>query len=286
MKPDYPRSRSLKTTCGWSFLVSFFGFGLAISPALGVTPAQAQDGGIQPHRAVYSMKLAGVTGKARVAGVQGEMSFRWRNVCTGWTVEQRFHLTFQYTDAAVSEMVSTLVSWESKDGLKYRFNTRRIVNGEIEEDMRGVAETGTEGSGTVRYQKPENQVEELPAGTVFPSAHTLALLQAGQTGERLIYRIVFDGSDSDGAVPVSAAAGLPVKPTITLPTPAAALLAGDVTHFRLAFFPLSGAQAEPDYEMTLGLHANGIAETIKIDYKDFRISGALKELEAEPPSGC
>jgi len=51
--------------------------------------------------------------------------------CGGWTVEQRFRLRLEYADQDAAEITSNLVTWESKDGTRYRFNERRLRNGDV-----------------------------------------------------------------------------------------------------------------------------------------------------------
>lgn len=259
---------------------------LATLVAVPTLPVRAADPGVAPHRALYQMQLAGTRTGSSVTGVNGRMVFEWADACEGWTIEQRFQLTFQYAEGNRVEMVTNYATWETKDGLAYRFNVRRLMNGEVDEEVRGDAAIDPAGQGRVRYVRPEAREEPLPAGAMFPTAHTLELLRAAKANERFVARVVFDGSDNEGPSEVSAAIGAGTAPRVTLQGAGAALLTGRMYPVRMAFFPVASGNPEPQYEMTLWLLENGVAEQILIDYGDFRVQGTLRELEALPAPRC
>ncbi len=260
----------------------------ALTVVLSTSPpvARAADTAVTPHRALYQMQLAGTRTGSSVTGVNGRMVFEWADACEGWTIEQRFQLTFQYAEGNRVEMVTNYTTWETKDGRSYRFNVRRLMNGQLDEEVRGDASVDSAGQGRVRYLRPEAREEALPAGAVFPTAHTLDLLRAARENERFVAHVVFDGSDNEGPTDVSAAIGAGGRPRVTLQGPGGALLAGTVYPVRMAFFPVGSGNPEPQYEMTLWLLENGVAEQILIDYGDFRVQGTLRELEALPAPRC
>ena len=72
-------------------------------------------------------------------GADGAMIYQWGETCGGWTVEQRFRLRLEYADQDATEISSNLVTWESKDGSRYRFNERRMRNGELDQQIKGEA---------------------------------------------------------------------------------------------------------------------------------------------------
>src|SRR5271154_3818925 len=112
--------------------------GLATMLALiAVSPASAVD--IAPHRALYSLTLDSAKAAGGVAGASGAMVYEWGETCDGWTVEQRFRLRVDYAETDGVDLSSSLVTWESKDGLRYRFNERRLRNGQLDEEVRGEA---------------------------------------------------------------------------------------------------------------------------------------------------
>ena len=239
---------------------------------------------IQPHRAIYAMSLGSARNGAKVSDVRGGMMFEWADACDGWTTEQRFQLRFVYSEGDDMAMNTNYTTWEAKNGLRYRFNVRKLVNGELDEEVRGEANLQADGAGTAQFTKPEPQEMELPAGTMFPTAHTLAILDHAERNEPFFTRTIFDGSDAEGPTEVSTVTGKPGAPKESGKDPL--LKVGKSWPVRMAFFPLQSDSAQPEYEMSLRLLENGIAESMQIDYGDFTVNAVLEKIEALPKSGC
>src|SRR5271156_2079329 len=94
---------------------------------------------IDPHRALYSLTLGSAKSGSGVLGASGGMYYEWGETCDGWTVEQRFRLRLVYAESGGTDLSSTLVTWESKDGLRYRFNEKRLHDGGLDEELHGEA---------------------------------------------------------------------------------------------------------------------------------------------------
>ena len=215
-KHDIIASRILRTVTGIAFndglsfrsrlvLVALF--------FLGSAPAFAVD--IAPHRALYSLSLASskTAGGAGVIGASGGMIYEWGETCDGWTVQQRFRLRLEYAEQENVEMSSTLVTWESKDGLRYRFNERRLKNGDLDEEIKGEAKLAGKGKGGVaEFIKPEATTLTLPEGTLFPTAHTLVLIDRAEGGDEFVSRKVFDGAEVENSGQITAVIGPALKP--------------------------------------------------------------------------
>ena len=240
---------------------------------------------IQPHRAIYRMSLLSARNSSKVSDVRGRMMFEWADACDGWTTEQRFQLRFVYSEGDEMAMNTNYTTWEAKDGLRYRFNVRKLINGEVDDDVRGEANlTPNGGTGSAQFTKPEPQEMALPLGTMFPTAHTLAILDHARRGENFFSRTVFDGADADGATEVSTVIG---QAGAAKESGKDALLRdAKAWPVRMAFFPTHSDSAQPEYEMSLRLLQNGIAESMQIDYGDFTINAVLDKIEALPKSGC
>lgn len=244
---------------------------------------------VAPHRAIYKMSLASVKNGSNVAAASGQMAFEWADACDGWAVQQHMNLHFTYAEGDESDTNTTSVDWEAKNGDAYKFNTRRVTDGKETENYRGGA-TLTRNGGTGVYIQPKEKEIKLSSGTLFPSAHTILILQKAQTDERFFTRSVFDGSDEDGLADVSAFIGPRSEPSQNKPLSAELrnnpLLDKPSWPVRLAFFTPNSETGEPDYEMDMTLQSNGITRSMTIDYGDFTISGVLVSLEALPASGC
>jgi hypothetical protein len=245
---------------------------------------------VAPHRAIYDMSLASVKNGGNISGVSGHMLFEWRDVCDGWAIQQHMQLHFTYSDGDDQDVTSTELTWESKDGKRYNFNVRRLTNGKETENYHGKAALNEDGSGSVTYTSPEAKTDQLPVGTLFPSAHTALILQKAAAGDKLFSRRVFDGSDEDGSSDISAFISPQLasaqETSLTPKVNDSPLLAGPAWPVHMAFFKLGTETGEPDYEMDLNLAANGVARHMKIEYGDFSVNGTLEDIEALPSPSC
>jgi hypothetical protein len=290
---------------------------------LAVSQAVASAAEISPHRALYSMTLASAKPSSGVLGASGAMVYEWGETCDGWTVQQRFRLRLIYADSDPVELTSSLVSWESKDGLNYRFNERRLKNGDPDEELRGDAHLdGVGGAGKAEFTKPQDKTFVLPAGTLFPTAHTILLIDRANKGETFISRNVFDGATLENASQISAVIG-PLTPppaakhdnpkaeAVTANGPASGgkqsgdaksaemkpnqapadtlsnpLLDRPSWRVRLAFFSADANEDEPDYELGMRLFENGVSTDMVLDYTDYVVSAKLDDIEPLPKPSC
>jgi hypothetical protein len=244
---------------------------------------------VMPHRALYTMSLDEAKPSSGVAGATGSLGYQWGETCDGWTIEQRYKLTMQYEEEQPVTIGSSFVTWESKDGLRYRFNEKKTRNGQIDEEIRGEAKLDPKThAGSATFVKPKDQVFDLPAGTFFPTAHTLELIKLGQKGTNYLSARVFDGSTVDGAVLIGAVIGATLKPGVDLPAPFAKrpLLDHPSWNTRLAFFPDAESEERPDYEQAMRLFDDGVSSEMTIDYGDYVIRATLKALEPLPRPAC
>lgn len=238
-----------------------------------------------PHRAYYKMSLGAAASDSGVVDVEGRMAFEWRADCDGWVVEQRYAMRYHRAEAGPSETDTRYTAWESKDGKRYRFFvTNKRAKGEPTK-IEGFAShpgPGTGGTGAARFTEPEETDFVLPGGTMFPSAHTFALIDAALAGKKFFAAPMFDGSEVEGAASVSAVIGLAKTPEKTSDP----LLSGQYWPIRMAFFPPEGDASQPDYEMTLDMQVNGVSRGLVLDYGDFTVKVELTNLEAIPRPSC
>src|SRR5258708_26127318 len=205
---------------------------------------------VAPHRALYSMTLGTAKQNSGVVAARGSMVFEWGETFDGWTVEQRYKLRMHYAEDTEVEITSNFVTWESKDGVRYRFYQRKLKDGELEDETRGEAHLDGKGKGgKVEFSKPNATALDLAPGVIFPTAHTLLLIERAKAGEQFVAQPVFDGATDENAAEVSAviggaqsgatgAAEEPIKrPLLTPPS----------WRVRLAFFPPDATPGKPDY---------------------------------------
>jgi hypothetical protein len=244
---------------------------------------------IAPHRALYSMTLGAAKQNSGVVAARGSMVFEWGETCDGWTVEQRYKLRMHYAEETEVEISSNFVTWESKDGLRYRFYQRKLKDGELEDETRGDARLDGKGKGgKVEFTKPNADALDLAPGVIFPTAHTLLLIERAKAGEQFVAQPVFDGASEENAAEVSAviggaqsaeagAAAEPIK---------SPLLMRPSWRVRLAFFPADASADKPDYELGMRLLDNGVSRDMVLDYSEFAIKAKLDEIESLPKPNC
>jgi len=241
---------------------------------------------IAPHRALYTMILASARTDSGVTDARGTMQYEWGESCDGWTIEQRYRLKMRYGETPDADIVSSFVTWESKDGLRYRFNQKQHRNGELDQDIRGEARLDAPGAGGVaEFIKPKPQTLKLVAGVLFPSAHTILLLDKAGEGENFLSRQVFDGATDENAVQVSAAIGSRVAADAAAAN-GSPLLERPGWRIRLAFFPADNSVEKPDYELGMRLLDNGVSREMLIDYGEYSIRAKLEDIEPLTKPNC
>ena len=238
---------------------------------------------VEPHRAVYKMTLERATSASGVIGARGTMLYHWADSCDGWTIEQRYKLRMQYGEQDDAELSISFVTWEAKDGKRYRFNVRKLKDGETTEELRGDARLGANAGGEAKFVKPDASTLDLPAGTMFPTAHTLALIEAALSGATFLSKQVFDGGTVEGPFEVTGGIGSehPADPNDKNP-----LLRKRWWPIRLAFFPADSQSPQPDYELGMDLQDNGVARELILDYGNFVVRAKLESLEPMPKPHC
>ncbi|MEQ9814298.1 MAG: DUF1849 family protein [Azospirillaceae bacterium] len=243
----------------------------AILAIAGLPEAMAQ---IAPHRAAYTLEMAD-TGSRRLSGAEGRMLFLWDRSCEGWVTEQHITVTLAGPEGDLLETESHYETFETLAGDRMTFRSEFVLNGETDEIAEGEAEMGADG-GTVRYSQPRQGEADLPAEAIFPSFHTLELMERAAAGERFFTALVFDGSDATGLSEVTAVISGELEPWAEDDNP---LLRHPGWRVALAFFDASQQGAEPTSEITIDLLENGVVRAMEINYGDFVLEGTLSALE-------
>lgn len=253
----------------------------------GAGPVRGGNGvDLVPHKATYSMRLGHVRSGGDVAGAKGSLTMETAKSCAGWTLRHRFKLTLINNEGNRIETDSSFSSFESMDGLTYRFTSRTTRNGAVTEDIQGNARLeGPGGAGTADFSRPKGTRYDLAEGTIFPTKHVIHLIRSARKGAKRVYRMVFDGQTKEGALAVNAII------TGYLKKPDQRWARNRLTnrpswHMRLAFYPVTSTQAEPQHEAGLRVFDNGVADDFEWDWGTFSVEGTLKSLESLPNPKC
>ncbi len=243
---------------------------------------------ILPHRAVYRMELSALRGGSSVVDVTGRMDFEWRDTCDAWTWSQRMRILVGYGDGNEIDFRLTLNTWESKDGLNYRFFIRQRTGGGEGEETRGKAQLEGPGkAGQASLALPDEKTIPLPPGTLFPTEHTQVLLESAGREVWPLWRTVFDGSGEGGLFGVSAALVEAVEPESDVAEGLEAIKDQPSWRLRLAYFDLSDpVAAEPEQEQALRIYANGVLDELVLDFPEFSVRAVLEELQPLETPGC
>ena len=260
---------------------------------MGVSDAWAAPIELVGHSAVYNMSLASTNFSGGVLGASGKLNYKFADTCDGWTIEYKMSMTFVYNEGSPVESLWELLTWESKSGKQYRFHLRNTRDGLVDQDIEGKAEQASKGkAGMISFSQPEPRAISLPKNTLFPTAHTLKVLEAAQKGERLVVRNLFDGSGEDGPYEVSAIVGRMtpansnISPSAGNPAVDATLLTSPSWRVLMSFFPVSGRESLPDYEVTARYYENGVADEILQSFGNFALKGSLEKIERLSKPDC
>jgi hypothetical protein len=232
------------------------------------------------------MALKQARSRTGIADIRGAMVIELERGCDGWTTSQRVRMTFLFNEMPGMESDTSFTSWESFDGLRYHFSTRTLRNGDLEEELRGAArlDPGIR-AGTAEFSRPGGVSMDLPAGTLFPTAHLQSLLEAARAGEAFAARTVFDGASVDGPFLASAAlsAQLRNEAAEVVQSP---LTAGLARFAQLAYFPVESPESAPRYEIGANIYESGAAGSMLLNYGDFSVDARLEQMEPLQLPSC
>ena len=225
------------------------------------------------HRALYQLKLASSRGD--VTAASGTMGYEVVNSCDGWAVRQRLQMTLTSQDGQDIETVSEYATWEAKDGLAFRFHMKQTTDGAVTSQTGGDASLKVAGgAGEAHYIAPRLATGTLPAGTLFPMAHTVAILDAARAGKKFLALPLFDGTSETGAQDSSIVIlgwHEPEKSAF------AALSSLPFTRVHIAFFDRSKGATTPDYEVGMKYWDNGVGDDLQMDFGEFVMDGKMSE---------
>jgi hypothetical protein len=261
---------------------------MALLAVVGLTaagPGEAAD--FVSHQALYRISLASAQSKSGVVSARGAVLYRFADACDGWTAENRTLLRLGFGETEETETEWSHVSWESKDGLAFRFHVRDIREGVLAEELQGQATlTKVGGPGRARFVLPEESVVGLPPGALFPTGHLMALLARARAGGRYDSGVVFDGASLDSPYTVGTVISKPAERARRALSERPGLDRVPVWSLRMAFFPVVGGEATPKFEVGLTLRADGNADAIIQDFGDFVLRLTLQDLDLLLPPDC
>jgi hypothetical protein len=252
--------------------------------AAGIGLAAAAD--LVPHEAFYTLQLNRTSPGSTLSDVKGAMYIDWVESCEGWSSSQRLQLRFYDSAKAAVEVDSRFASWESRDGLSYRFSVESTHDKTPDKQLNGKATLQGQGlAGQAEFIGRDPMKMELPAGTVFPVRHMIDLIDRAVAGDKIVSRTVFDGTSDEGPFEVNAVIG-PLKKAVANDPIVPKAVNQAYRPMRLAFFKLGSDEMTPFYELSVNLMDNGIARSLLLDYGDSVIGAKLERIEILEKPKC
>jgi hypothetical protein len=231
------------------------------------------------HKALYTLTLGSTKGKDVIAA-RGTMGYEVTDACDGWAVRQRLRMTITNAEGQNIEMASDYATWESKDGLKFRYHMRQTTDTAVTSQTDGEASLRKGGGpGEAHYTAPHDATTTLPAGTVFPMAHTAAIIAAARDKKHFVSLPLFDGTDENGVedsfiVAIDWKTPMQSKWPVLSPLPS--------TKVQIAFFDHQPNAITPTYQVGMRYWDNGVADDMRMDFGDFVMSGKMSEFTPQP----
>ena len=242
---------------------------------------------LSPHSAVYEITLDKARAGAGMSDLTGRMVYELTgSPCDGYTQTMRFvtRMMSQEGEASVNDMRSS--TFEDNAAKSFKFNSSQYRDDQQTEATSGdAARTGADASIKVEVAKPKKLALTVNAATLFPVQHSIALLAAARAGKSIFSADLYDGSEKGEKVyattaviggrqaPGKAAKTPDVKNSEKLDTLAAWPIS-------LSYFDKKADRSDgtPSYELAFLFFENGVSQRLFIDYGDFSIRGALKDL--------
>jgi hypothetical protein len=260
---------------------------------------------LAPHRAIYDMSLGEAVAGANISDVRGRLVFDFTgSACEGYSLNTR--LVTEIVDRDGKSTLTDLRSstWEHGKGERFRFNSSKYSGRELEEQILGLASRGKDGEALNLAieekskrpgEKPKKRNAKLNGFSMFPTQHSLAVLDAAQRGKSLLQANIYDGSEKGVKYfETTTIIGNPTPPGANVagykPIPNSEKLDGLVSWpVSISYFETQPGPADegtPSYELSFRLYANGVSRKLLIDYGSFSIAGELSRIDFSEPGKC
>jgi hypothetical protein len=241
------------------------------------------------HRALYRLTLESAPASGGVVGVSGEMAVDWQNACDGWTFDYRSIIDILRNEEENLRLATSATTWESLDGRQYNFDVRHTTNDTEIKKISGIARMPLDGgSGQVDFAKPKRRNLSLPEGTLFPIAHSQAIMEAmtDDGAPTFVARNVFDGMDTTGLYFVNAVIGKTRKPEKGSKVLPHSMRSEKSWPVSLAYFRRDIKKTIPDHEISMAIFKNGIADKFLMDFEEFVIRAELLRVKIAKKPVC
>lgn len=246
----------------------------------------APDIKLAPHRAIYDMKLLRSQPGSNISSLDGFLSIEFTgSVCEGFV--QSTQLVTSTVDWNGREVLTDMrsSSWEDGAGEKFHFRSKRFVNQQESEVIEGdAARDAKKKSIQIAMKSPSYNRLKIGGGAMFPTQHSIAVLEAANRGQFTLQADLYDGLDKgEKFYQTTTIIGKPLGDGARdLPAVANAEILNGMRSWpvTVSYFDSDKAGAMiPSYEIAYRMYANGVSRKLRIDYGNFSVEGELNKIE-------
>lgn len=269
---------------------------LALFAALGL-PGEAWSigaGHMAPHRAVYEMSLGEARSGSGVTAYDGRMVFEFTgSACRGYSLNTR--LVSQVTDTQGEIILADVWSStrEQGDGETFRFHSSQRLNHRLDEATMGRAIRGrSDETITVKLTQPAREEFSVSGSVLFPTQHSLALIEKATTGQQVFQAKVYDGTEKgqrvfDTTAFIGRRAGA-ASDSDRFEKTAQEEQLGQLASWPISigYYKLGVGDLMPTYQIDFRLYENGVSRDLVIDYGEYTVEGKLSSLEYLKEKKC
>lgn len=253
---------------------------------------------LAPHRAIYDLRLRSAEASANVTDVRGRLVLDFTgSACAGYTYKSRIVTQMTDQDGGTFMMDMRTNTWEDAQGEEFRFENTEFNGAQQSTVTAGSASRKDHGGKiAVDFDMPKSGTVEFDRRAMFPTQHSIAILEAAQNGRQLVQADVYDGSEEGRKLySTTAFIGRPLKPdtdgkTVADIDNAARLNALTSWPVSISFYeagkPGKRDEGLPTYELTFRMFSNGVSGDLTINYGDFLIGGKLTRIDFTDASEC
>jgi EipB-like len=260
---------------------------VGLSPFFAVTAGAAEATSLAAHRAVYEITLDKAKNGAGMSDLTGRMVYELTgSACDGYTQTMRFvtRMTSAEGDATLNDLRSS--TYEDLIAKTFKFSSSTYRDDQQTDTTAGDAKREPPDDAIkVEVTKPKKVALTVGGKTLFPVQHSIAMLDAARAGQSIFAADLYDGSEKGEKVyATTAVIGGRLAPGKTPKMPAVknaekldTLASWPIS---LSYFDKAGDKSDstPAYELAFLFFENGVSQKLFIDYGDFSIRGALKDL--------
>jgi hypothetical protein len=268
---------------------------LAVPPAFAAPPSPAIN--LAPHRAIYDMTLRDATAGSNISDIRGRLVFDFEGAtCDGYTLRSR--LVTETVDRDGNSTLTDLRSstWETFTGDKFRFENSQYVGRELSEQSSGNATRRKKADGIeVNLKKPSSRQLQFTGAALFPTQHSIAILEAALRGETVLQADIYDGSEQGnklfrtttfiGKPALTAAEQIPGADADKAKLKGMTSWPVAISYFE-AVERSTQDEGVPTYELSFHLLANGVSRDLLINYGNFLVRGELKRVDFYDAAKC